>query len=263
MKLEPIAVAPTESRFRDIKYLLVGALYGFLIGNAFVIAGSAVDRLLYPDLPLGFDWSLFAMRWTWIALGLAVLGAITSLFSERMTSLLVGATIAGLLALLSALLLSPVTMGVKLIVLIFALIPMAAMALPVTLILRWLVDRHEDILAQKQQLVRIVPLVLLAIVLGVGGGYFLKSTARAAQAMRFAHHLLQTAPQDPESPFRDLPGLQSHIGMRYKLFQKTSEASTEGFDVRAEYEDGYSVTCIVIVYPGRDPHLSDCTSTQK
>jgi len=262
MKLEPIAFAETESRFRDIRYVLVGALYGFLIGNAFVITASAVDRLLYPDLPLGMDWSLFATRWVWIAPGLALIGAIATLFSEKLPSLLVGAVIAGLLALVSALFLSPVTMGLKVIVLIFTLIPMAVMSLPVTLILRWLVDQHDQALELQQHMTRIIPLVLLAIVLGIGSGYFLKMSKRAVAATRFFDNLLQTAPQDAESPIHDVSGFQDHMDMSYKLLQKTSETSTEGFDVRAEYPDGYSVTCIVVVYPGRDPYLSDCTSAQ-
>ena len=263
MKLEPITFVEAESRFRDIRYMLVGALYGFLIGNAFVITASIVDRLLYPDLPLGMDWSMFAMLWIWIAPGLALIGAIASLFSERLSSLIVGAVIAGLLAMLSALFFSPVTMGMKVIVLIFTLIPMTAMSLPVTLILRWLVDRHEQALELQQHVARILPLILLAIVLGIGSGYFLKMSKRAVQATRFMHNLLQTAPQDAENPLHDVAGFQDHIDMSYKLFQQTSETSTEGFDVRAEYSDGYSVTCIMVVYPGRNPYLSDCTYAQK
>lgn len=263
MKLEPIVFAETESRFRDVRYIWVGALYGFLIGNAFVITASLVDRLLYPDLPLGMDWSVFAMRWVWIAPGLALIGAIATLFSEWLPSLIVGAVIAGLLAMLSALFLSPVTMGMKLIVLIFTLIPMTVMSLPVALVLRWLVDRHEHVLELNQRLVRVIPLILLAIVLGIGSGYFLKMSKRAVQATRFMHNLLQTAPQDAENPLHDVAGFQEHVDMSYKLFQQTSETSTEGFDVHAEYPDGYSVRCIVVVYPGRDPYLSDCTFAQK
>lgn len=262
MKLEPVVFAETESRLRDIKYLLVGALYGFLIGNAFVMTASIVDRLLYPELPLGMDWSRVAMLWVWIAPGLALIGAIATLFSERLPSLLVGAVITGFLALLSALFLSPVTMGMKVIVLIFTLIPMTALSLPVTLILRWLVDRHEQALELRQHITRLIPLVLLAIVLGIGSGYFLKMSRRAVQATHFMHNLLQTAPQDAESPIHDVAGFPEHMDMSYKLFQRTSATSMEGFDVRAEYADGYSVTCIVVVYPGRNPYLSDCTSAQ-
>jgi hypothetical protein len=262
MKFEPITFAETESRFRDYRYMLVGALYGFLIGNVFVLTASLVDRLLYPDLPLGMDWSLFAMRWVWIALGLALIGATAALFSEKLPSLLVGAVVAGLLALVSALFLSPATMGLKVVVLIFTLIPMAAMSLPVTLILRWLVDQHEQALVLRQYMTRIIPLILLAIVLGMGSGYFVKMSKRAAAATRFFDNLLQTAPQDTESPIRDVAGFQDHMDMSYRLFQKPSETSTEGFDVRAEYPDGYNMTCIVVVYPGQAPYLSDCSSTQ-
>jgi hypothetical protein len=262
MKFEPITFAETESRFRDYRYMLVGALYGFLIGNVFVLTASLVDRLLYPDLPLGMDWSLFAMRWVWIALGLALIGATAALFSEKLPSLLVGAVVAGLLALVSALFLSPATMGLKVVVLIFTLIPMAAMSLPVTLILRWLVDQHEQALVLRQYMTRIIPLILLAIVLGMGSGYFVKMSKRAVAATRFFDNLLQTAPQDTESPIHDVAGFQDHMDISYRLFQKPSETSTEGFDVRAEYPDGYNMTCIVVVYPGQAPYLSDCSSTQ-
>lgn len=259
MKFQPITFAQPESRFRDVRYMLVGALYGFLVGNAVVITASIVDRLLYPDLPLGMDGAMIAMRWVWIALGLAVIGAVATLFTERLPSLLMGAAVAGLLALLSALFLAPVTVGLKVIVLIFTLLPMAAVSLPVTLILRWLVDRHEQALELQQHMTRIVPLVLLAIVLGVGSGYLMKMSNRAVAATRYFDDLLQ----DAKSPLHDVAGFQEHMDMSYKLFQRTSKTSTEGFDVRAEYPDGYSVTCIVVVYPGREPYLSDCHFAQK
>jgi len=263
MKLERVEVVETESRFRDVKYTLVGAFYGFLAGNAFVISGATVDRLLHPDLPLGIDWSIVAMRWVWIGLGLALIGAITSFFNDKMPGLLAGALVTGFVALTSALFSSPVTTGLKVLVLIFTLAPMAAMSLPVTLILRWLVDKHEDALQLQQHIRRISLLVLLAIVLGAGSGYFLKMSRRAVQATRFMHHQLQTAPQDAESPIHDLPDFQSHVDMNYQLFQGPSESSAEGFDVRAEYNDGYSVNCVVVIYPGSDPYFSDCTSAQK
>ena len=262
MKFDLVEPVHSESRFNPIQYVLAGALYGFLTGSAFAIAASFVDLLLYPDLPLGVDWSLFALRWGWLAPGLALIGAVAASFYEKLPSFIIGGLIAGVLALVSALYLSPVNTGMKVIVLIFALVPMAAMSLPVVLILRWLADRHDRALEFKRYGM-ILPLVALAIVLGAGGGYFLRMSGRAGQATRFMHQLLQAAPQDAESPVRGVPGFESHMGMGYRLFQQTSETSTEGFDVRAEYDDGYSVTCIVVVYPGRDPYLSTCTSSQE
>lgn len=264
MKFERVEIVETESRFRDVKYVLIGAFYGFLIGNAFVISAAMVDRLLYPDLPLGFDWSLFAMRWGWIAVGLTLTGVIAALFSEKLPSLLTGAAVAGFVALVSALYVSPVSMGMKLIILVFVLAPMSAICLPVILLLRWLVDKHEQAVGEhKQPALRIASLILLVIVLGAGSGQFLKLPPNALEATRFLHDLLQAAPSDAKSPLRDLPGFQSHANLDYQLFQQPSETSTEGFDVRAEYEDGYSLNCVVVVYPGHDPYLSDCsTSTQ-
>jgi hypothetical protein len=262
MKLDSVEPVHSESRFNPVPYVLAGVLSGFLIGSAFAIAAAFVDRLLYPDLPLGIDWSLFTLLWGWLAPGLALVGAVAALFYEKLPSLILGALIAGLLALVSALYLSPVNTGMKVIVLIFAAVPMAVMSLPVVLILRWLADRQEHALAYKRYAM-LLPLVALAIALGAGGGYFLKMSRRAVQATRFMHELVQTAPQEAESPIREVPGFESHMGREYRLFQQTSETSTEGFDVRAEYDDGYRLTCIVVVYPGRDPYLSDCTSSQE
>jgi hypothetical protein len=262
MKLEPIEHLPTEPRLRNVKFVLIGALYGLLIGAAFLTSATIADKLLYPDLPLGTDWSLFITRGTWIVLGLILIGAITSLFSETLPGLLVGAGITAVVALVSALVSSSVMLGLKIMVLIFALLPMAALSLPVTLILRWLVDKHADAI-ELQHVRRIASLLVLAIVLGVGTGYFAKMSRRAVEATRFMNHLLQTAPQDPKSPIHEVQGFENHMGMSYQLFQRSSESSTEGFDVRAEYADGYSITCVVVSYPGSEPYLSDCTSTQE
>jgi hypothetical protein len=48
--------------------------------------------------------------------------------------------------------------------------------------------------------------------------------------------------------------------MDFHFFQKESAESTEGFDVTALYEDGYSLTCSVVVYPGATPYLLGCKS---
>ncbi len=262
MKFEPIEPLPAEPRVRNVKHVLIGALYGFLIGAAFVTSATIIDKILYPDLPLGIDWSLFITRGEWIVLGLVLIGAITSLFTETIPGLLVGAGITALVALVSALFFSSAMLGLKIMVLIFALLPMAALSLPVTLILRWLVDKHEYALELKH-VGRIASLVVLAILLGAGTGYFAKMSRRAVEATRFTHHLLQTSPQDAKSPIHDVPGFRDHLGMSYELFQRSSGSSTEGFDVRAEYDDGYSVICVVVIYPGGKPYLSDCTSSQK
>jgi len=263
MKLERVGTMEMQSRFRDVKYMLAGALYGLLIGTMFVISAATVDRLLYPDLSLGMDWSLFLARWVWIALGLALTGAVACLFTEKMPSLLLGSAAAGIVTLVSALFFSTIAIGLKVMLLVFLLLPAAAVSLPLVLILRWLVDRHEQALEEKHILRWVLPLVLLAIVLGLGSGCFMKMSRRALQAVRFMHEVLQTTPDDMQSQVRDLPGFQSHADQEFRLFQTASETSTEGYDVRAEYEDGYSLNCVIVVYPGSNPYISECTSSQE
>jgi hypothetical protein len=261
MKIEGVEPSKTESRLSSVNHALLGAYYGFLMGSAFVVVGTTINRLLYPDLPLGIDWSLFAILAGWVILGLTLVGGIASLFRERFPSLLIGAVVAALVALVSALFFSAVSMGLRVMVLLFALLPIAPMCLPVVWILRWLAEKHEEGLQSHRPFARILPLVLLALLLGAGSGYFLKMSPRAAEATRFMHRLLQTAPGESDNPLLALEGFQAHMSMDYKLFQRLSESYTEGFDLRAEYEDGYRLSCVVVLYPGQEPHLSDCSST--
>ena len=262
MKAEPAGEFLNESRFRSVQYVLAGALYGILIGVALVATAAIVDKLLYRDLPLGIDWSLLALRGEWIVIGLVLIGAAAALFREALPSLFAGALIAGSVALVSALAFSASTMGVKAMVLIIGLVPMAVISLPVTLLLRWLVDKHEQAVRSKNVL-QIVSLLLLALAIGAVSGCFFKMSGRTLRATRFIHAMLQAAPQDPDSPLRDLPGFQAHAGMKYQLLHKASTTSTEGFNVRAEYEDGYSVQCTVVIYGSSKPYILSCTTLQK
>jgi len=252
-----------ETRIQKIRRAMLGALYGLLAGTAFVLISAFIDLLLYPDLPLGVDWSLVASRWALIGLSIALIGALTCFFSETWAGLLAGAVTASLLALISALFFSPITAALKLVVLIFTLVPAAAMSLPIAWILRRLAERHALALHLEQTAARIARLVLIALVLGAGFGYFAKMSRREVSALRFMHEALQTMQENPKPQLKDLAGLQEHAVMEYKLFQKDSELSTEGFDVRAEYKDGYIVQCVVVVYPGSSPYLSSCESSEK
>lgn len=251
-----------DTRPQKIRRAMLGALYGLLAGTAFVLMSAFIDLLLYPDLPLGVDWSLVAVRWLLIGLGLALIGGLTCFFSETWAGLLAGAITASALALTSALFFSQTTTAVKLIVLVFTLVPAAAMSLPLAWIFRRLAERHAFALHLEQSTARIARLVLIAVVLGAGFGYFAKMSRREVRALQFMHETLQTMEESPKPQLRNLPGLQEHAGMEYRLFQKESELSTEGYDVRAEYKDGYIMQCVVVVYPGSSPRVSSCESSE-
>src|SRR5829696_4482926 len=128
MKLGSLNSTPNNSLFSSIRYIVVGAAYGLLIGISFVLMWTFINNWLYPDLPLGIDWSLVAGRGALIGLSLALIGAVTCLFNETWLGLTVGAAIAGLLALAGSLIISSTGAGLTLILILFTLAPIAVMS---------------------------------------------------------------------------------------------------------------------------------------
>ena len=237
---------------------MVGALYGLLVGAAFALMSACIDVLLHLDLPLGVDWSVFVHRMRVIALGLALIGAVTCWWKETWQGLLAGAAVSAALALIVALVSSDtVGAGAKLLVLVFTLMPVTVMAFPVAWILRRITEHHAAALQLKWSNARIAGLILLAVVLGAAGGYFMKMPPRGLEAVRFVHGLLEDPAQEKD-PILQAPGMQEHLNSAYKLYQKHSESSTEGYDIRIRYEDGYVLKCVIVLYPGRPPYISIC-----
>lgn len=240
----------------------LGAFYGFLMGAAFVFIAGSIDLWLHPDLPLGFDWDLFWSRLPLIALGLTLVGAVTCWWNAAWSGLMGGSAVASAFALIVALYsASEVETGMKVIVLVFILVPIAAMTLPITWIIRWLAERHYRAMQTSWSIVRVLGLVIVAIALGSAGGYFMKMPAREAVVIRHFNGVLQNSRE--VVAISDLDGIQEHAGKPHKLYSEDSKSSTEGFDMRAVFEDGYIVKCTGVVYPGRDPYLSNCSSEQQ
>lgn len=244
-----------------VRRAIVGALYGLLAGTAFVLTSAFVDTLLHPNLPLGVDWTLMSTRWILIGLGLSVIGAATCWWNETWQGLLSGAVVSGAIVLISSLFDSQIGVGMKLIVLVFTLMPITIMALPIAWLLRILAERHALASQSEQPAARLALLMLIAVILGAGSGFFTKMSPREVEVTRYVHELLQN-PADENNPIRNIEELQVHQGVPYKLYQTQSEFSTEGYDIRVEYEDGFVLQCVVVLYPGRDPYISTCKPEQ-
>lgn len=255
---------PYEEKLEPKVYVqraLTGALYGLLIGTAFVVVMTFINAWLNPDIPIGVEWGPVPLRWILIGLGLTLIGALSCVFIEPIPGLLIGAVVAGFLALVSALFQSTTTevgAGAKAIVLIFALVPASVMSLPIILFLRRLENQHEQALTLDRFLARILLLALSAVALGAIGGYYTKISGPALRAVRAFHMELQRPAEVRSNKISELPGMLQHEGMEYKLFQQESPSTTEGFDVRAEYEDGYAFQCTVVTFPGSPAHILSC-----
>ena len=251
----------TDSRQAKIKRAAVGMLYGFLTGTAFVFMAAYIDIWLNPDLPFGVDWSTFMTRLPFIALGLALVGAVTCWWNEAWQGLVSGAVVAAALALIVALFSAQVTAGMKFIVLVFILAPIAAMTLPIAWVLRWLTERHTLALQLKWSSARIAGLIVMALVLGAGCGYFMKTSAHGVEVAHFMQGLLQD-PAREKNPLGKITGVLDHQDSTYKLYQHKSADSTEGYDIRVEYADGFVLRCTIVAYPGTNPFISEYETDQ-
>jgi hypothetical protein len=251
-----------DTREMKIRRAALGAFYGFLGGAAFVFTAAFIDIWLNPDVHFGVDWSTFAARLPLIALGLALVGAATCWWPETWQGLLSGAVVTAALTLIVSLA-SPdeVNTGAKFIVLVFLLMPTAAMALPMAWLMRWFTERHARALRSSLSSGRIAGLIVIALALGAGGGYFMKTPPRGVEVANFMLGLLQN-PSQVKNPLAGMENVQAHRNTPYKLYEQRSETSTVGYDVRIEYEDGFVLQCTILAYPGSDLVVSACETRE-
>jgi hypothetical protein len=247
-----------DTRQTKLARAALGAFYGLLGGMCFAFVSVTINFWLHRDLPLGIDWQLLTTRLPLFALGLALVGAVTCWWNEAWHGLFAGAATAAALALTIALFsTNEVGTGMKFIVLVFILVPIAAMVLPIAWILRWLTEKHIDALTLNLSLFRILGLIVLILLLGAAAGYFMKMNAGQLEATRYVHTLLQN-PNEADNPVSKVPGVTEHQGVPYKLYSTPSATSSTGYDIRADFEDGYAVQCTVVQYPGRPLYISQC-----
>lgn len=248
-----------NTRESKMQHARIGALIGLVAGAAFAVSASGVDLLLYRDLSLGFEFDFLFTHGLVVSAALSVVGFVTCWAVETWRGLAYGALSTSLIVLVGSLLQSSeATAGIRIIALMFTLVPVAALALPIAWILRWLTEMHMRARFGKFSTLKIALLAFVALTLGVAGGWFMRMPPRAAEAVRFMDGMIWIAWNQEDSVLRGVSGFNDHLDTKYALYESSSTVSTEGFVVTAKYEDGYSFSCEVIVFPGRDPSLSDC-----
>jgi hypothetical protein len=246
-----------DSRQAKMQRTLIGALYGLLGGAAFACVAAFVDLWLNPELPLGVNWSAFWVRLPLLGVGLALIGAVACWWHEAWRGLLGGTIVASALTLLSALFTAQVGTGLKVIVLVVSLVPVAVLTLPVAYLLRWVTEQHAQALRQPRRELRLAGLLLAILLLGAGGGYLTKASTSTLRALRSVDGLLQTS-LSKQNPLSAVAGVRERAELPYTLYATRSAASTEGYEVHIQFEDRYRVSCTVVVYPGQSPFLKAC-----
>jgi len=81
---------------------------------------------------------------------------------------------------------------------------------------------------------------------------------RAEQGVRIVHDILQGAPMEFTEDISKTSGFVEHHDQPYALSQVDSSYSTVGVDVTVHYDDGYTIMCTVVLYPGQEPSVSPC-----
>jgi hypothetical protein len=259
-------LAQQETPAQRRRRMLPGAIYGLLIASAYTFISGIVNKLSFPDLPVGIDWRGLLPAWlffaVWLGLGGMFINWFTqteegfgmSLFVMTLTALGIGAwNVDGDLT----------TQFGKLMLLI---LPVLAISFLTTIILRWLGVQSAAAL-EKERTTKIKPVItltLIAIAIGGLAGFGLtRWDAPALSGIRDIHRRLQTSANNPSQvgtlfSLTDLPQLKSHLGKPYTLRGKPSGQLVGTAEVTATFEDDYRITCFLVVFPDRPPFLRTC-----
>lgn len=258
---------PAERRQR----MIPGALYGLILASSYAIIGMVVNQLSFPGLPVGVDWRYLFITWLFLALWLGVGGGFINWFTQTEESLAVGLLVMVLIALGAGALTLEGDLPVQFGKIMLLALPVLAISILMTITLRWLGDRHAAILEKAGILKtrRIVVLAAIAIALGGSIGFWLTRWSEpVSRGVRDIHDRLQTAAADADQvealfPPGDLPGLESHLGAAYTLYGHPSGQSVVAVDVTANFDDGYQITCVLLVFPDQPPFLRACAEGGK
>ncbi|MBI5354790.1 MAG: hypothetical protein HZB50_19270 [Chloroflexi bacterium] len=240
--------------------IIFAAIIGCVTGTIIAIATSFINTWVFRDLPLYLNWKSIAFAWLMWTVLLGLLAGITWLSSEGWKSIVLSAGCMSLTILIFNFIQSSDGVMLNIVVLMGLLLPFTAMLSPLAFIFFWLAYRFvESKHLQVWSRIRVVVLnVIVIFVVGALPGLYVKFDARTEQAVRLVHGILQDAPNTLHRSLLKTEGLADHMGKPYTLSQSPSEFSTVGIDVTAHYDDGYTIICTVVLYPGSDPVITPC-----
>lgn len=258
------SLSPLESLRARQQRAAFGAVYGMLGGTAYVLMAALINPLTFPGLPVLLDVPELLVQWLLFGLGLTVLGAWAAWPTEGWRGVLGGALVTACLIIGLNLQNSQGSWTTSSVLLLLLSAPLAVMCLPLPLLLRWMARKSVEA-ARFKAIHQLVLWGTLALLLGVAPSLFNRMSARAEIAVRQIQTLMQAAvTQAPEADLpgalKVLPNVRDHLDQPYGLSQQRSRLSTEGFDVRVFFADGYVFTCVVVVYPSVDqrPFVRGC-----
>jgi MFS family permease len=241
------------------------ALSGFIAGTIATFITSYINIWRFPELPLHLEWSSILTTWILLAVLGGILAGVAAFTLEGWKSILISAAgMAFTLLLLSSMQSSEGTL-LKIVAIVGLLFPIAAMVAPLAAIFFWLAHRFMQATASKgwTRFKIIFVNCIVIVVLGILPGLYAKMSSRAEQGVRLIHGILQDAAKAPASEalhkaLSKTKGFPAHKNQPYTLSQTQSTYSTVGVDITVHYDDGYTMICTVVLYPGSNPSIYPC-----
>ena len=246
--------------------VLFAALSGFVAGTIAALVSSFINTWLFPDLPLHLEGAAIFLAWVlWAVLG-GVLAGVAAFSPEGWKSILLSALSMAVTILVLNVLQSSESTLLNVVVLIGLSLPFTAMMTPLAFLFFWLAHRFVQATSMKGWVRSKIFLVNFIIILALGiiPGVYAKMNTRAERGVRIIHEILLDAAQasSPDAVHKSLlkaEGFADHKDQPYTLSQVSSVNSTEGVDVTVHYDDGYTILCTVVLYPGSNPSVFPCT----
>ena len=253
---------PAERRRR----MLPGAVYGLVIAGSYALVGSVVNQLSFPDVPVGVNWQPLLVSSLFFALWLGIGGAFVNWFTQAEEGLVISWMVMFTIAVGTAWLTFEGPLPTQLGRIFLLVLPVFGLSLLMTLMLRWLGVQHANALESKDasQKRRISSLIAAAVLLGVVTSFALTRWSSAVQrGVRYIHQSLQTIIAEPSGSetlflMRDVPGIKAHLNNPYTLRGKFSGESVVGVKVNIDFQDGYRVACVLLVFPDQAPFPHTC-----
>ena len=258
---------PAERRQR----MVPGAIYGLIIATTYALVGSIVNQLSFPDLPVGVDWRNLLITWSFFVVWLGVGGVFINWFTQNDESMITGLLVMTLLALGAGALTFEYNLPTQFGKIMLLVLPVLGISLLMTITLRWLGVRHADSVERDKTLWTKSIAILVASAIAIGGLTSLGLTRwseKTLRGIRYVHDRLQTLAVEPvqsEAFFHlsNVPGLASRLSLPYTLRGKPSGQSITAVEVTVDFDDGYQVTCVLLVFPDTSPFLRACAEGDK
>jgi hypothetical protein len=236
--------------------MLPAAAFGALVATAYIWMFFLVNVYTFPNLPLSLDWARLFTMWILYAGGFALFGAIAAWFTEEYAGIVGGGLIFTVLMSIVFLLSSGARNSTVTVQSIIMALPLLGVSMLAAWGLRWAAHRYSAIQreAKPDRRQRLIKHVLTLLLIGLIPGVLMRMDLPSEQTIGKLHELLQAAPNDPsvlpQLPLKQVPALQDHLGVDYRLYARQSALSAGALDVTVRFKDGFTMSCLLPVSSG-------------